>query len=181
MNLRNIEVESKSLITQEKYFKLLYYFNDLFAFRGEENQLIYIYESDNDLRIEQANLFAKISFRDKKHKDKDRGNIEIKFNKDDFLLLHKLITKLGVDKKIEWHKKSMVFGFKNINIFLEHTKGFGYILRMQIITSEEFKDDAKKLIKDKFSEFEVSISSKKDFDARNYKYEANWQKFLKEK
>ncbi len=60
MSIKNIEVEVRSLITEEQYKRLMERFKKEAVFVGEDEQVTYYFDSEQDLRIQKNNNFSKV-------------------------------------------------------------------------------------------------------------------------
>ena len=177
--MNNIEVELRSFVTKEEYDQLINYFNKKAKYLSEESQITYYYNSKEDLRIQQSDQYAKIWLKKGKIHENSREEIEIKCHRNDFLQLHELFTTLGYKKEIEWQRIRKSYAWNNnITITIDYTKGYGYIIEMEILTSEDKRQAALALLKDKFKGLSIAITPKKDFDLKYLDYKKNWRKLL---
>ncbi len=61
---------------------------------------------------------------------------------------------------------------------LDYTKGYGYIIELEKMSSEQEKEKALQLLKAKLSMLNVLQTPKEDFEAKYKHYKENWQTLL---
>lgn len=175
----NIEAEARSFISKEEYEKLLEFFKKNSQFIKEDYQETFYFDSVQDLRIQKNNFFSKIWLKKGKIHDESREEIEIRFNKDDFQKLEQLFLTLGFNVKIKWFRKRFEFKWFDINVCLDYTKGYGYIVELEKMCSETDKETSYKYLKDKLTSLNIKISSKEEFNNKFQFYEKNWKTLTK--
>ena len=87
-----VEVELRSFISEEQYHELLTFFNKEAQFLNQDYQETYYFDAKEDLRIQKNNFFSKIWMKKGKVHDEMREELEIKFPKEDFEKLEKLVS-----------------------------------------------------------------------------------------
>lgn len=175
----NIEVEIRSFISKEKYEELLKFFNKNAEFVNEDYQETYYFNSLEDLRIQKNNFFSKIWLKKGKIHDDYREEVEIKFHKDDFEKLEKLFKILGYGIEIKWFRTRHTFKWQEIDIMLDYTKGYGYIIELEKMSDEENKEKALNLLKDKLKSLNIKETSKEEFNTKYEHYKKNWKELTK--
>jgi hypothetical protein len=60
-------------------------------------------------------------------------------------------------------------------VCLDYTKGYGYIIEIEKLCEEKDKNYYEDLIKSKFKELNIEITSKEDFSQKFKDYEKNWR------
>jgi len=173
-----IEVEVRSFITKEKYDELLEFFKKNAEFVKEDYQETYYFDSDADLRIQKNNFFSKIWLKKGKIHDDFREEIEIKFKREDFENLEKLFLDLGFNVEIKWFRKRYHFKWEGIDVMLDYTRGYGYIIELEKISNEEEKADIFKMLKNKLKIIDVNQTPKEEFDKKYKYYKENWRKLV---
>lgn len=173
-----IEVEVRSFITKEKYDKLLEFFKRNAEFVKEDYQETYYLDSDADLRIQRNNFFSKIWLKKGKLHDDSREETEIKFKIGDFEKLERLFLDLGFNVEIKWFRKRYHFKWEKIDVMLDHTRGYGYIIELERISSEEEKEKIFEMLKTKLKIIGVKPTPREEFDRKYKYYKKNWRKLV---
>lgn len=183
----NIEVEIRSFISKEQYEELLAFFNKNAKFVNEDDQETHYFDTEVDLRIQKNNFFSKIWMKksmitnDKRKgmvHDDLREEVEVKCAKDDFQKLEKVFSAAGLKTQIKWFRKRHAFKWNDIDVAVDFTKGYGYILELEILTSEEKKDAALVILKEKLKELKIPLTPKEEFDAKYKYYKEHWQELV---
>ncbi|EKE21492.1 MAG: hypothetical protein ACD_7C00215G0007 [uncultured bacterium] len=178
MKRKNIEIEIRSLIDEEKYKKLLKFFKKEGKFISKENQTSYYFSGENDLRIQKSDKYAKIWLKKGMMHDDAREEIEIKLNLKDFENANRLFESLGFKKEIIWIRKRNIFSWKNIKVMLDNTKGYGYILELEKMSDLADKDMVIKDLKRKMDLLGIKETSKEEFGKKFEYYKNNWKKLI---
>lgn len=173
-----IEVEVRSFITKEKYDELLEFFKKNAEFINEDYQETYYFDSDADLRIQRNKFFSKIWLKKGKIHDDFREEIEIKFKRDDFEKLEKLFLDLGFNVEIKWFRKRYHFKWEKIDVMLDYTKGYGYIIELEKISSGDEKEKILEMLKNKLKIIGVKLTPREEFDRKYKHYKKNWRKLV---
>jgi predicted adenylyl cyclase CyaB len=174
----NIEVELRAFITEERYRELLNFFKQNSKLIKEDYQETFYFDCPEDLRIQRNNTYSKIWLKKGNLHDSQREEIEIKFDRDQFEELEKLFLALGRQVEIKWFRKRFQFNWEGINVSLDHTLGYGYIIELEIISNNEHKDEALLQIQEKLRILNVDITPKEEFNEKYQFYKANWQKLV---
>jgi predicted adenylyl cyclase CyaB len=173
-----IEAEIRSFITEEQYEQFIELFKSKGKFLGDDEQVTYYFDCEEDLRIQRNNNYSKIWMKKGKMHDEQREEIEIKFAKEDFEVLEKLFLSLGYNVKIKWFRKRHNFEWNNISISVDFTRGYGYIIEFERLCEENEKEEVLSELKKRFSELGIVQSSKEEFDKQFNYYKENWQKLV---
>ena len=176
----NIEVEVRSFISKDKYEELIEFFKTQAEFVKEDEQETYYFDTEEDLRIQKNNFFSKIWLKKGKIHDDHREEIEIKFDKDDFRKLEKLFLNIGLNVGIKWFRKRHTFKWENINVMVDYTKGYGYIIELEKMSSEKEKEKTLELLKQKLKLLNIPLTPKEDFDKKYKYYKENWRKLVEQ-
>lgn len=179
MQEENIEVEIRSFITKEKYEKLLEFFKKNAEFVKEDFQETHYFDCEQDLRIQKNNFGSKIWMKKGKIHDDAREEIEIKTDKENFEKLGKLFNELGNNVEIKWLRDRKQFNWKETKVCLDYTKGYGYIIELEKMSSEENKEKIFENLKQKLEELNIVLSSKKEFNSKFENYKKNWEELIK--
>ena len=172
----NIEVEVRSFISKEKYEELLEFFKKEGKFVNEDYQETLYFDTKEDLRIQKNNFFSKIWLKKGKIHDDYREEIEIKFDRNDFEKLKKLFLILGFNVEIKWLRKRYTFKWQDMDVMIDYTKGYGYIIELEKISSE--KEKTLKLLKQKLKILNISLTPKEEFDKKYNYYKENWKSLI---
>ena len=179
-SLNNIEAELRSFITKEEYEKLLDFFNKNAELVKEDYQETYYFDSPEDLRIQRSQKYAKLWLKKGKVHDEAREEIEIKVDRDDFENLEKLVKGIGHDIEIKWFRDRKQFDWNGIKVCLDYTKGYGYILELEKLCSEEEKEKCLEELRDKFKELGIEVTPREVFEEKYKHYKENWKELVKE-
>lgn len=195
-NMQNIECEIRSFVTKEQFDKLLDFFTLLRsdgASEGQDEQTTYYLsrkgDKDCDLRIQQNKNYSKIWMKKGKIHDESREEIEIRCPREDFEKLEKLFLALGYEIEIKWFRQRHNFKWDDIDVALDYTRGYGYIIELEKMCSEDEKSAegetlpagrAKVLeyLKSKFVELGVALTPREEFDKKYLNYKENWRELV---
>lgn len=175
----NIEVEIRSFITEEKYNQLKQLFQQNWKFLSQDNQITHYFDTEQDLRIQTNDHYSKIWLKKGQIHDDQREEIEIKCHKDDFKTLGKLFSELGHQTEIEWYRKRLTFELNGIKAMLDHTKGYGYILELEQMSTEQQKDQTLQILQNKMQELNIPLTPKEEFKQKYQDYKENWKELIK--
>ncbi len=171
----DIETEVRSFISKEKFEELLEFFKKNARLEKEDYQETYYFDCDADLRIQRNQFFSKIWMKKGKLHDDHREEIEIKFDKEDFDKLERLFLALGYSVDIKWFRERSEFKWEDTTVCLDFTKGYGYIIELEKMCSEETKEHELEKLKQKLHSLNVEISPKEEFDEKYRYYKENWR------
>ena len=105
--------------------------------------------------------------------DDHREELEIKFDKEDFEKLQQLFLNLWYEIDITWIRKRLQFDRDGIDVSLDYTTWYGYIIELEIMTTDLEKDEVLEIIRKKFAELEIAITPKDEFTAKYEWYKIN--------
>ena len=176
--MQNIEVELRSFISKERYEDLLKFFKENGKFLREDYQETYYFDTPIDLRIQKNNFFSKIWMKKGKIHDEAREEIEIKFPKEDFEKLERLFLSVGLNVQIKWFRNRHEFEWNGFAVSIDFTRGYGYIIELEKMWNEEEKDEVIELIKEKFKELNIPVTTKEEFDDKYKYYKENWRSLV---
>lgn len=175
----NIEVEIRSFITREKYEELLEFFNNNSEKVKEDYQETFYFDSNQDLRTQKSNSHAKIWLKKGKIHDEFREEIEVKFSKDDFEKANKIFEAIGLNIKIKFYRLRNQFDWNNIKVCLDCTKGYGYIIELEKLTTNQEKERILEELKQKLNQLNIPLTPKQDFEDKFEFYKNNWKDLIK--
>jgi len=178
-NSKNIEVEIRSFISENTHKELLSYFKKEGSHLGEDIQETYYFDCDQDLRIQKNESYAKIWVKKGKLHDEHREEIELRVEKEQFETLERLFLSLGYEVEIKWFRTRNTFEWEDIHVMLDYTKGYGYIIELEKMSSEEGKDNALQYLKDKLYDLAIPLTPKEEFNKKYQYYKENWRNLTK--
>lgn len=174
-----MEVEIRSFISKEQYEELLKFFNENSEFVKRDFQETHYLDCEQDLRIQKNSRGSKIWLKKGKIHDDAREEIEIFTEGDKFEELGKLFYELGHNVEIKWMRERTQFNWDRIKVCIDYTKGYGYIIELEKIGTEENKEEILNELKDKLKELNISLTPKDEFNERYNYYRENWRRLTK--
>lgn len=174
----NIETEIRSFVSKEKYDELLDFFRSNASLVKEDYQETFYFDCDEDLRIQRNNFFAKIWMKKGKIHDDSREEIEIQFERSEFEKLERLFLSLGYNVEIKWFRKRFEFEWDDTTVCLDFTKGYGYIIELEKMCTEDEKESVLENLKQKLESLDVEATSKEEFDRKLRSYQENWRSLV---
>ncbi len=175
-----IEVELRSFITKDKYNELIAFFKKSGKLINEDYQETYYLDEQGDLRIQRNKFYSKLWTKKGRLHDEQREEVEIKFAKEDFESLEKIMSSLGHNVHIKWLRNRHTFECNGVSAMVDYTKGYGYILELEIMSDEKNKDKDLNKLKEKFKELNIEITPKEEFNKKYNDYKANWKSLINE-
>lgn len=173
--MNNIEVEIRSFLSKERYEELLDFFRKNAELLKEDYQETFYFDCEQDLRIQRNNFFSKIWMKKGKIHDSHREEIEIKFNREDFERLENLFLSLGFNVQIKWFRKRFEFQWGEITVCLDFTKGYGHIIELEKMSTEDNKEKEYETLRQKLKSLGVEMTPKEEFDKKFLYYKENWK------
>ncbi len=173
-----IEVEVRSFISEGKYRELIAFFEKEGKFVKEDNQLTYYFDCQEDLRIQKNDFSSKIWLKKGKMHDEHREEIEVQFPKEDFEKLEQIFLALGYNVKIKWQRRRFVFSWQDIDVMVDYTKGYGYIIELEKMAEESNKEEVLEMLKAKLASLGIPLTLKEEFNRQFKFYQDNWKRFL---
>jgi len=176
--MENIEVEVRSFLTEKKYNDLLAYFKENCPSFKEDYQETFYFDCVQDLRIQKNDYFAKIWMKQGRLHDDHREELEIKVPKEDFEKLEQLFLSLGYTVEIKWFRKRFEFLWDDITVCIDYTRGHGYIVELEKMSTEDDKEKVHKALVEKLQSLGVVISTKEEFKRKYEEYKQNWRELI---
>lgn len=173
--MKNIEVEIRSFVDEAKYKELIERFKKEAQFLGEDEQVTYYFDTPQDLRIQKNTNYSKTWLKKGSLHDDHREEIEVRCAKEDFEKLEKLYLALGYNVQIKWFRNRHSFKLGDIDLAIDHTKGYGYIVELEKMSSEAEKESALAILKEKLVEIGVPLTPKEEFAKKFEYYKKNWR------
>ncbi len=178
MSEKNLEIEIRAFISKEKYEELLKFFNENSKFIKEDLQETHYFDCKQDLRIQKNNKGSKIWLKKGKIHDDAREEIEIYTKNENFEDLGKLFNELGHNIEIKWLRKRNEFEWGGIKVCIDYTNGYGYIIELEKLGSEEDKETILEELKEKLKELNIPLTPKEEFEERYNYYKENWRRLI---
>ena len=176
--MKNIEVEVRAFIDENKYHQLIDFFTKEAKLIKEDNQTTHYFTWDHDLRIQKNDYFSKIRMKKWQIHDDHREELEIKCDKDDFEKLEQLFLNLWYETEIVWLRKRYQFDWDGIDVSIDYTKGYGYIIELELLSTEEDKNNNLEILRKKFAELGIAITPKDEFTQKYEFYKQNWKTLI---
>ena len=110
--------------------------------------------------------------------DDAREEIEIKTNKEDFEKAKEIFNSIGLNTEIKWLRDRKQFNWNEIKVCLDYTKGYGYIIELEQMSSEENKEKTLEELKQKLNELNIPLTSKEIFKEKYDSYKENWRDLI---
>tara|TARA_Y100000310_G_scaffold345242_1_gene463051 strand:+ start:3134 stop:3667 length:534 start_codon:yes stop_codon:yes gene_type:complete len=176
--MSNIEVELRSFLNEEKFRELLVFFEREGVLKFDDEQLTYYFDCEQDLRIQKNNFYSKVWLKKGKLHDLHREEVELKLPVEKFEELEKLFKSLGYGVEIQWLRKRKTFEWKGVEVMLDHTKGYGYILELEKMASIGEEGEALVLLQDLMQELNVEVTPREKFEEKYKWYKENWKSVI---
>lgn len=173
-----IEIEIRSFISKEQYEKLLELFKENAEFVKEDFQETHYFDCDEDLRIQKNNFGSKIWIKKGKIHDEAREEIEVKTTSEDFDKLGKIFSSIGFGVKIKWLRQRKQFNWDEIKVCLDYTKGYGHIIELETMGTEENKEQILIKLKEKLNELGIVLTPREEFENKYNYYKENWRELI---
>jgi predicted adenylyl cyclase CyaB len=176
--VKNIEVEIKSLIDEQKFEDLLSFFRKEAEFVEQTYQETHYFDCEQDVRIQRSSTYSKIILKKGELHDEQREETEVVVNKEDFEKLEALFSAMGMQTQVKWFRKRNVFLWDGIHVMLDNTVGFGYVLELEQMADEETKDEVLSMLRGKLSLLNAPLTSKAVLKDRFEYYRDNWREIV---
>ena len=171
----NTEVEIRSFIDGDAYGTLLDFFMKNSDFLGREHQETFYFDCEDDLRIQKNDRFAKLWLKKGEIHDDAREEIEVKAPIDQFEEMERLLDALGHNVEIKWFRDRHRFSWNGIKVCIDNTVGYGRIIELEMMASEDSKEEALEHLKERMEELDIPITPKSVFRERFLHYKENWE------
>lgn len=171
------EVELRSLLSKEEYEKLKSFFDKNAQLIKEDEQETHYFNCEEDLRIQKNKYYSKVWLKRGELHDESREEIELKMDKADFKKLQSLFNALNYEVSIKWFRQRREYKWRGVSVMLDYTKGYGYILELEILTEGD-EESALSKLRGLFKELNVKLTPKKVFSEKYKYYKKNWKELL---
>lgn len=173
--MSNIEVEVQSFVSKERFEELIAWFRDNAELIKQDSQETYYFDCDADLRIQRYDAGSKLWLKSGDPHDQVREEIEFHFDREQFEDLEKFCQALGYEVEIKWFRERQQFDWEGIKVCLDHTRGYGYIIELEKLCSEDEKEQVLEMLLNKFDELGVALTPREEFEQKFQHYKKNWQ------
>lgn len=85
---------------------------------------------------------------------------------------------LGYNVDIKWFRNSHTFSWEGVSVMIDYTKGYGYIIELEKMSSEALKDFDLSELKAKMDSLGIEVSSKAEFSERYERYKREWRELV---
>ncbi len=177
--MKNIEVEIRSFISKEKYLELIDFFKANAKLIKRDLQETHYFDCEQDLRIQRNSFVSKICMKKGRVHDEAREEIEVKFDKHDFDVLKKLFEDLNYNTEIIWLRKRLQFLWDGVNVCLDNTKGYGYIIELDKMSGKRNKEKTLRELKQRLRRLNIALTPREKFEEKFEYYKKNWRKLIK--
>jgi adenylate cyclase class IV len=176
-----IEVELRSFISKETYEQLLSRLENEKYNIKETRQITYYFSGDKDFRLmttkDNLKLWLKTGF----IHDEARGEMTVIVDNEYKDQLLSMLTFLGYDIEIKWYRVRNEINYNNIDITIDYTHGYGYIIEAEIIVDDESKiEQSKDILKNLFNQFDIEVTDKQIFKDKYNDYKINWGEYTRD-
>lgn len=176
--MENREVELRAFLSAEQYAWLHDFFSREAVFAYEDNQISYYLSGDHDLRLQENDRHAKIWMKKWSMHDETREEIEIPFDKKDFAKMKALFMELWYEVTIIRKRKRLQYVRWDIDVSLDDTQGYGYILELEILCGEAEQEQKLLYLREKFQRLGIAVTAKELFQEKYDRYKHNRKNVL---
>ncbi|NLL44190.1 MAG: CYTH domain-containing protein [Mollicutes bacterium] len=147
----------------------------------EERQITSYFKGDVDFRLMNTSDYLKLWLKTGKIHDDAREEMSViidkKYEKD----LLKMLDILGYEIEIKWYRKRLELTFKDFEVTIDYTVGYGYIVEFELMVEDDKKiEEAKNKLNEVFKEFNIADTPNAVFNKKIQDYKVNWHKYTKD-
>lgn len=164
-----IEVEIRSLLTDDDYNRLRKRLDAEAEFIGEELQETHYLHSDNDVRVQKGSKGKIWSKKGAMHSDA-REEVEVFFDAEHFPRVLTIFKNTGHESKVVWKRLRREYSWEGVAVCLDDTEGYGRILELELLSEKGEEEKALKDLNQKIRELGVEPTPKAVFDAKYQEY-----------
>ncbi|MBU2562419.1 MAG: NUDIX domain-containing protein [Nanoarchaeota archaeon] len=175
---KNLEIEIRSFISKEQYEKLLEFFKQNAKLIKEDFQETHYFNCPQDLRIQKNSKGSKIWMKKGKLHDEFREEVEMRLKHEDFDKAKEIFNLIGLNTQIKWLRKRNQFNWERVKVCLDYTKGYGYIIELEKIGTDQNKEQVLEELKQKLKQLGISITPKQEFEKAFEYYKNNWRDLI---
>ena len=86
---------------------------------------------------------------------------------------------MGHRIQVKWFRKRNQFNWDGIKVCLDFTKGYGYIIELEKMASEENKNQILSELRERLKELKIEETPKEEFKKKFEHYLENWETLTK--
>lgn len=173
-----MECEVRALLDYYQYEGLKARLMQEAEFKGEDMQETRYFEGPHDLRIQKSGSCAKVWLKKGKMHDECREEVEVRMEPERFGDLERLFDALGYATGIVWLRHRMRFDWGDVDVSLDHTKGYGYVIELEKMSDEAGREETVRYLKDKLAELGLKPTPKPVLHERFTYYRERWQTLI---
>ncbi|HTM69073.1 MAG TPA: hypothetical protein VL426_07330 [Candidatus Binatia bacterium] len=177
---KTTECEVRTLLDYFQYEALKERLMREAVFRGEDAQETRYFEGPHDLRIQKSTTCAKVWLKKGKMHDECREEVEVRMEPERFGELERLFDALGYSTGIVWHRHRMRFDWGDIDVSLDYTKGYGYVIELEKMSDDAGREETIRYLKDKLGELGFRPTPKPVLHERFTYYRERWRTLINE-
>ena len=161
--------EVKTTFPNEKLEEILAYFDKVADNKEKENQIIYNYHTEGELRLIKTKELLKLDFKD--NQDTNKVLIAKKFEKD----LDSIFSNIGLSIEFKRYRKRHKYLYKDLYITIDNNLKTGNILRIKYrYNSDTDKEKNLEMIKNLYEELGIKETTLDKFNEMYSKYRTGW-------
>ncbi len=169
-----LDVQLRAFLDKDKYRELIEKYNSVLH---TEKQISYFYNLEEDFRFMKTKTYSEICIKEGNiHDDiKEEKTVKIDSKYNDNMTY--ILDKLGYVPEVKWYRTRSTAKLDfDINICLDYTVGYGYIIEVSKKIDDSKKFDLTKIELGNFLEsLDIDITSKDKFNEKYNEYILNWR------
>jgi predicted adenylyl cyclase CyaB len=173
-----LEVEVQSFVSPEDYHRLKRFLDKHAQLKEELDQETHYLDAPVDLRIQKDNTAARLWLKSGRVHDEIREEVEVACSPDDFDKLATITAELGFQAEIKWFRHRLLYDWNGIKVCLDHTRGYGHIIELELMSKASEKESNLSLLNKKLKELRVTKTPREEFRKKFANYKNNWKKLL---
>ena len=175
----SIEVEIRSFITEKQYSNLLSKFSREGTVLESDTQETVYFKGEQDFRIQRGERSAKFVLKGGKIHDEAREEIEVTVQPSDFPTLKRMVSLLGYEPDIIWHRNRTQFEWQGISVSLDITRGYGRILELErIVETPTEATRAQAELEHVLAEIGIPRTPRSEFEKAFQNYQTHWRELM---
>jgi len=175
---KTTECEVRTLLDYYQYEALKARLMSEAAFKSEDTQETRYFEGPHDLRIQKSGSCSKVWLKKGKMHDECREEVEIRLDPERFGELERLFDALGYTTGIVWHRHRLRFDWGDVDVSLDYTKGYGYVVELEKMSDEAGREGTIRYLKDKLAELGLKPTPKPVLHERFSYYRDHWKELV---
>lgn len=168
---KKVTISIRSFLTKDQYDSLLKYLNSFAKFLNKEKQVIYYFSTPSELIIQKNDKECRVAI----NKTNSKEDIIINLRKEEFDDIVDIFEALGYEISIKWFKTLHHFTWNEMDVYVNLTKGYGYLVEMEKSVYPEEKEIILNYLRENLKLLGVDETPKEVFDERFNYYKKNWK------